>query len=72
MELDRLEGLGGEWGDFPEAAELQKQMATLEEKITNFKQEIVNEDDDENYLSNIDPSYVVQNMQDSNKNCYIV
>jgi len=36
---------GDQWMDFPEAAELQKQMATLEEKITNFKQEIENDDD---------------------------
>ena len=62
-----FEGLGGggEWGDFPEAAELQKQMATLEEKITNFKQEMVDEDDDENFLSNIDPNCSMQNTPDS-------
>ena len=36
-----------DWIDTPEAAELRKQMATLEEKITNFKQEIETQDDEE-------------------------
>ena len=46
-----FEGLGGEWGDSSEAAELQRQMATLEEKITHFKQEIV-DDYDEQFVHN--------------------
>ena len=54
-----LDSLGSaDWVDFPEAAELQKQMATLEEKITNFKQEIVDEDD-EVYRSDKDLNYSI-------------
>jgi len=35
-----------DWIDTPEAIELRRQMATLEEKITNFKQEIETQDND--------------------------
>ena len=48
-----------DWMDFPEAAELQKQMATLEAKITNFKQEIVDDDNDIDYRSDNDLNYSV-------------
>ena len=34
-----------DWMDSPEAEELRKQMASLEEKITNFKQEIKTQDE---------------------------
>ena len=35
-----------DWIDTPEAIELRRQMASLEEKITNFKQEIETQDND--------------------------
>ena len=36
-----------DWSECPEALELKKQMASLEEKISNFKKEIEEEGDDE-------------------------
>ena len=36
-----------DWSECPEALELKKQMASLEEKISNFKKEIEEEGDDD-------------------------
>ena len=36
-----------DWSECPEALELKKQMASLEEKISNFKKEIEEEGEDE-------------------------
>ena len=44
-------GKDDDWMDSPEARELRKQMASLEEKITNFKQEIKTQDDVEEDVS---------------------
>ena len=53
MGKDKVDDDNDDWIDTPEAEELRRQMATLEQKITSFKQEIETQEDEDDDNQNV-------------------